>query len=394
MWNNASNCKRINIVIIFFLLVSLISFNENKVAFANDNQITDELNKNIDNILDEIDFSEINNECLNVPNLNLKFKDFVGLILNGEYNFSYNSILNDIKELIFKNIGSNLRFFISLFVVAILFEIFKSFSEDKSKMSKSSFKIIFSFLFATFILFFANDLYSRVGNLVGDLFNFSSVLFPILISLLTLSGSTSSASFFSTFSIFLLETGFSVLRYILLPISLSIFLLSIFGSVFSTGYFSKINSLFKTVFKYIFIIFFSVFGLLSTVNVIASASHDGINLKLAKFAIKNYIPVLGGYVSDGFDYVFSCSILIKNAVGVCSIIILVFKIIYPLIIVLLFSFGFKILSAVTGLIGSGEFSQMFDDVSGAINNFLSVILASFLIVFIFVFLIIMAVGVV
>ena len=59
--------------------------------------------------------------------------------------------------------------------------------------------------------------------------------------------------------------------------------------------------------------------------------RDGLNLKLTKFAIKNYVPILGGYVSEGFDFVYTCSVLVKNALGVCSIIIIVFKILSPVL---------------------------------------------------------------
>lgn len=393
MWNNSSYCKRFNFTFVFFLLIIVSVSKNNKMAYANSSEVEKNFNQKIEEVLSDFDFSGLDDDCYFVPNLSFNFKDFVSLILNGDYEISYNSLFNNIKDIAFKNIRDNLRFFVSIFIVVILFEIFKSFSDNKTGDSKKAFKIIFSFLFASFILLFVSDLFLEVKSLVDGLFNFANILFPILIGLLTMSGATASASVFSAFSVFLLETGFVVLKHVMLPLALSILFLSVFGSVFTAGYFSKINSLFKSIFKYLFIIFFSIFGLLSAVNVIASASRDGINLKIAKYAIKNYIPVLGGYVSDGFDYVFSCAVLIKNAIGVCSIIILVFKIIYPLIVILIFSLGFKILSALTGLIGGGEFSQMFDDVSGGLNNFLSVILASFLIVFVFVFLIIVAVGV-
>lgn len=395
MCNNSSDCKRIGFIIVFVFVSMMFCFNFNgKFAFADDESIEEELNQNVDEILDDIDFSSLEDEIVYVPNLDVSFKDFVKLILSGEYQSDYDSVLTDLKSMFFGKIRTNLRFFISLFVIVILFEIFKSLSSSKLDEMKSSIKIIFSFLLSTVILVFVKGFYSEISELVESLFSFAGILFPILISLLTLSGSVKSASVFSSFSVFLLETGAVIIKYVLLPLSLSILLLSLFGSVFINGKFSKINSLFKTVFKYIIIIFFSVFGLLSTVNIISSASHDGLNLKLTKYAIKNYVPVLGGYVSDGFDFIYSCSVLIKNSIGLCAIIILIFKIISPLLIILVFSLGFKVLAVVTGMVSDGCFSDMFDDVSKAFNNFLTVVLGAFLIVFVFIFLVILSVGVV
>lgn len=394
MHNYTSCCKRIGCFIVFFLLGLFVLSVNPRVAFAADESLENELNENIDSILDDIDFDEIEYETDVVPDLNLSFVDFVKKILSGDFSLNYESVSDFVKTTFLEKYKANLRFFISLFIIVVLFEVFKSFSSDKLNEVKSTIKIIFLFLLAVTILIFIKDFYVEVQDLVADLFSFASILFPILISLLTLSGSVKSASVFSSFSVFLLDTGLVLLKYVLLPLAVSILLLSLFGSVFSKGRFTKLIDLFKLLFKYIFIIFFSVFGLLSTVNLISSAGHDGINLKLTKYAIKNYIPVLGGYVSEGFDFLYSCSVLIKNAIGLCSIVIIIFKVLTPVLFVMFFSLAFKVLSVVTGFIGDGEFCDMFDDVSKSLGNFLSVIFGSFLVVFVFIFLIIMSVGVV
>lgn len=392
---NSSCCKRIGFVIVFILLSFVSLCFPTRIAFATNAELEQELNQNIDSILDDIDMDELELETQNVPNLNLSFSDFVKSVLAGNQYLEYNSVISYIKSIFLEYFRTNLRFFVSLFIIAILYEILNTFSGDKfSSDVKSSFKIIFSFLISFSVLLFVKNFYQEIKTLAADLFSFAGILFPILIGLLSLSGSVKSASVFSSFSAFLLESGSFLIEYVLLPLAISILLLSLFCSVFSNGNFSKLTGLFKLCFKYVIIIFFSVFGLLSTVNLVSSAGHDGINLKLTKYAIKNYVPVLGGYVSEGFDFLFSCSVMVKNAIGVCSIIVLVFKILVPVLVIVFFSLGFKVLSVVVGFIGDGAFSDMFDDVSKSFGNFLSVVLGSFLIVFVFVFLIILSVGVV
>lgn len=392
---NSSRCKRIGFIVVLVFIIFGFGFTPTKLAYATNAELEEELSENIDSILDDIDMDDLDLETQNVPDLNLSFSDFVKSVLAGNQYLEYKSVVLYIKSSISEYFRTNLRFFISLFVIAVMYEILKSFSGDKfSADVKSSFKIVFSFLISLNLLLFFKNFYQEIKNLTGELFSFAGVLFPILIGLLTLSGSVKSASVFGSFSAFLLESGSFLIEYVLLPLSISILLLSLFGSIFSNGNFSKLTGLFKLCFKYVIIIFFSVFGLLSTVNLVSSAGHDGINLKLTKYAIKNYVPVLGGYVSEGFDFLYSCSVLVKNAIGVCSIIVLIFKILAPVLVIMFFSFGFKVLSVVVGFVGDGSFSDMFEDVSKAFGNFLSVVLGSFLIVFVFVFLIIMSVGVV
>jgi hypothetical protein len=53
-----------------------------------------------------------------------------------------------------------------------------------------------------------------------------------------------------------------------------------------------------------------------TVQGITSASIDGISIRATKYAISNSIPIVGGFLRDGFDIVIAGSVLIKNAVGI------------------------------------------------------------------------------
>lgn len=395
MSNNTSDCSRIG-YIAFILLLIIFNFTPkiNICCFADKENLESELSENVDEILDDIDLSDLDNDSICEPMINLSMKDFVKSVLTGDYQSDYNSVVSLIKKQFLEKIRNNLRFFISLLIITILFVIFKNFCEYKFGDLKASVKIIFSFLLATLILLFIKSFYEELSSVVSDLFSFADILFPILIGLLTLSGSAKSATVFSSFSVFLLETGSYIIRFVLLPLSLSILLLSLFGSVFANGSFSKINGFFKLIFKYIIIIFFAVFGLLSTVNIFSSSMRDGLNLKLTKFAIKNYVPILGGYVSEGFDFVYTCSVLVKNALGVCSIIIIIFKVLSPVLSIFVFSLMFKFVSCLSGLIGDGTFSGMFDDVSKALTNFLTIIVGAFLIVFVFVVLVMMCVGVV
>ena len=322
------------------------------------------------------------------------FKDFVSDVLEGDYLTDYNSVTSYIKNIVLVKIKDNLRFFVYLFICVVAYEVFKSFCENKYFDVKKSVKIIFCLMFAILILNLFRSYYNFISSFIDNVFRFSSILFPILIGLVTLSGSVSTASVYSSFSVFLLNTASYIIKYVLLPLSVAIFLLSLFGSMMKNKKFDRVSEIARLVFKYIVVLFFAIFGLVSVVNVVSSVSKDGINLKLTKYALKNYVPILGGYISEGFDFLHSCSILVKNAFGVCSIVVLFSMLVSPLVLSVVFIFCFKILSAVTGYIGDGVFSDMFNDVSKSFSNFLTVILGMFLIMFVFIFLLIVSVWVV
>jgi len=152
--------------------------------------------------------------------------------------------------------------------------------------------------------------------------------------------------------------------------------------------------LLKYIFKVLIAVLFGVFGFFSVVNLVSSGMNDGLSLKITKYAIKNYIPILGGYISDGFDFVKTCSILVKNAFGICGIFLLFFIIIKPLILYLVYICSFKILSVLTSFIGNNSYANGFEGISKGFSFLLAVLIGVFLIMFVFIYLIIISVSVV
>jgi stage III sporulation protein AE len=215
-----------------------------------------------------------------------------------------------------------------------------------------------------------------------------------LLSLISISGAVGTYSVYSSLSVFLLNTCSYIFVYVLLPLSVSILVLSLVGSIFSSKRFEKTIGIFKWIFKIVIGLIFGVFGLFSLVNLVSAGARDGVSLKLTKFAIKNYVPVLGGYISEGFDFVHSCSILIKNAFGVCGIVVLFFIVLKPLILCFSYILLFKILSFFIAYITSGFYSDTFENASKCLGCLVAVLVGVFLIMFIFIFLLILSVSVI
>ena len=403
MWHGTSCNKRITrAYIIIFAVISLFlltlkpSFT--KIAFAENIDTEQELNQNIDNILDEIDSDalddyvdfDINLEFFSINS----FKELVVKVLEGNYFNEYNSLFDLLVTSLKNNIKSILSVFVVLLILVLIYEVFKNFCIDKFGDIKHLIKIIFSLVLIGIVLSIFKNLSSDIYNVVQKLFSFAELLFPILLNLILLSGASGSHTVYSSLYLFLLNTGTYVFVYVMIPLSVSILMLSLFGSVFSGNRFSKIIDILKTFFKYIVAIFFGIFGLFSAVNLITSGVKDGVSLKLTKFAIKNYVPLVGGYISDGFDFVHACSVLVKNAFGVSGIFVLFFIVIKPLLNFFVYMMLFKVLSAVVVLIGNDYFSNLFENVSKSISYFIAVLISVFLIFFVFIYLLVMSVSVV
>ncbi len=378
-----------------------LSFNgQVKCAFATEpEKVTEEeINSSIKDILGDIDSNELDDFLQNDFELDFmsagSFKELVTKILDGTYFEEYDSLTDAVIDFFKSNLKGLFSVFLSLLVIVLMHQMFKNFCSEKHEDLKKAMHIVFSLLVALIVIVLLKDVASSIGQTINKIFNFSKILFPILLNLILLSGATSSHSVYSTLSVFLLNTGSYVFIYVLLPVSISILLLSVVGSAFSGKRFSRVIDILKSVFKYVIVIFFGIFGILSAVNLIMSGAKDGVSLKITKYAIKNYIPVLGGYISEGFDFVHTCSILVKNAFGVCGILALFFMVLKPLLMYLVYLLIFKLLALVVSFLGDEHFSSMFDSVSKCMSYFVAVLVGVFMILFVFIYLLVLSVSVV
>ena len=394
-----SCCKRFIFYFIFAcLIVNMFFPNTMHIAFAASNESEEEINLQIktDEILNSLDTDDLDEFIDNDFNFfnGLTFKQVVKKVLSGSYFDEYDSLYDFIKTFLSSNLKTLFQIIILILIVLVLNEMFNSIASSKHDDLNKTVKIIISLVLAVLSVSMVKNLAENISNSLNNIFNFVKILFPIILSLVLLSGANGTYSIYNSISVFLLNTGMYLFVYVLLPLAVSISVLSAAGSVFQSKRFSRINDIFKSIFKYIIVGFIGIFGLLSSVSLVTSGVSDGISLRLTRFAIKNYVPVLGGYISDGFNFVHSCSIMIKNAVGLCGIIVLFFIVLKPILNDVVLVLGFKLISLGAAFIGSNEHSDMFKSISKGLSYFVTILVGVFLIFFIFIYLLIISVSVV
>ena len=79
---------------------------------------------------------------------------------------------------------------------------------------------------------------------------------------------------------------------------------------------------------------------------VVAGSFDSVSIRATKFALKSYIPILGGYLSDGFNLVMASSVLIKNAIGLTGVVLATSTVLFPIVEIAVFSFGLKLTASI------------------------------------------------
>ncbi|MGL5329779.1 MAG: stage III sporulation protein AE, partial [Peptostreptococcaceae bacterium] len=106
------------------------------------------------------------------------------------------------------------------------------------------------------------------------------------------------------------------------------------------------------------------------------------SVKTAKFALGNFIPVVGGFVSDSVDILLSSSQLIKNVFGGIGLVLLIGICIIPVIKVLSVIFVYKVAAIVIEPVGEDAMSSFLNDVANLMLIMLACIIAIMIMFFV------------
>lgn len=150
--------------------------------------------------------------------------------------------------------------------------------------------------------------------------SFMLLYIPVISVLIFTGGQQLSAMTFYSSMIYISNLILQITSKILLPILKCILALSVVSSVSNNVSLEGFISLFKKAVKLIICFLMSLFTAFITMKSIVSVSEDTISNKVVKFAINNFVPLVGGALSDAYQTVVSCVGILKSGVGVAAMV--------------------------------------------------------------------------
>ena len=91
--------------------------------------------------------------------------------------------------------------------------------------------------------------------------------------------------------------------------------------------------------------------------------------------MKSYIPILGGYLSDGFSLIMASSVLIKNAIGYSGLIIMFLTIISPILKIIIFKLGLSLVAGIIESVADKRVTDFISSISKSLTMLSSIIIA-------------------
>ena len=356
--NKSNGITIVALVILLSILVILTPLHTFCIT-PQQQKVQEELNSSIISTLDEIDFSGFNNIIENFEEKQISIfslsniKDKVYSIISGENAVNYNnffaSIFSNVIELIISYLPI-LSVIVAIGVISNLLNGIKSKFNEKSTGNIVS--LVCFFAAVILIISIVNNLATKTGNSIFSMVKQMNVLFPILLTLMAATGATASVGAFQPVVAIMSTYIADIFNFYILPLFMISFVFSIISNFSNNVKLDKFNSFISSLFKWSVGIIFTLFFAVFSIQGITAGSFDSIGIRTTKYTIKSYVPIMGGYISDGMDLILASSTLIKNAVGFVGILLIITTILSPLLELVIFSLLLKLVSAILQPMGN------------------------------------------
>ena len=255
-------------------------------------------------------------------------------------------------------------------------------------LNESTGNLINFFFFSTVLLLLLTgvwDLYNIAKEAIYSIKGLSNISMPILLTLMTATGAKVSSKVYTPAVALLSEGVTEIVSGVVLPLFVFCVVFCIISNLSQEIKLHQLANFFKKVSSWILGITFTVFTGFLAIQGLTAATIDGVSIRAAKFATKAYIPILGGYLADGFDLILTSCVLIKNSFGVVVLLIVLSIVLSPIIHIIVFNIGLNIVTALTEPIADKSIVGFLVDICKS----LSILLASVIAVTFMLFLLIM-----
>lgn len=365
MMKNSFTKKFILVISIIIMVLTNIPMvnvlaNENNVGSINiDNKIKNEEvrvgseevkveNEEVNNKLDKL-YNYINNMKSDIEIMNdLNPVEYIkGYIKNGEGNLSLKNISNAVISFFFKEVKTVVSLSISILVISIICSLLKNLQSAFSNEGISN--IAFFACYALLIMILSKSFIISINiaiDIIKDLSDFMAAILPVLVIMLGTVGGFTQAATMDPLVIGATLIIPRIYTNIIIPLILITFVLEFTNNISTEHKISNLCKLIKQTTLYLQGITLTIFIALLTIRGITSSTIDAVTLKTAKFAIDNFIPIVGKAFSDAITSVAGYSLIIKNAVSSVGLIVIILMMLYPLIKLMLISFVYKITAAI------------------------------------------------
>ncbi|HBJ2622321.1 TPA: stage III sporulation protein AE [Clostridium botulinum] len=305
--------------------------------------LDDSTQKQINNLYEYINKMKNNVELMNDLDPVQYIKEY---IKNGEGDFNIKSLSKALTSILFKEVGSVLKLIISIVTIVIICSLIKNLQDAFSNDSVS--EIAFYACYALIIMLLSKSFIISIGvakEVISNIADFMAALLPVLITMIAMVGGLTQAATLDPIILAAVVFIPRIYSNIIIPLILMGFVLEFANNLSNDHKITNLCKLLKQSTLWMQGIIITIFIGVLTVRGITSKTIDAVTLKTTKFAVDNFIPIVGKTFSDAIASIAGYSLIIKNAISSVGLLIIILILLYPIIKLVLMTVIYKLAAA-------------------------------------------------
>ena len=343
-----------------------------------DEKIDETTKKGLEDLYDYINKRKTDIELMNELNPSEYVKSY---IKNGKGNITVSEISKALISLLFKEVNGVLAMVISIIAIALICSLLKNLQGAFS--SKGVSEIAFYACYSIIVMILSRSFSISVAKeVIVDVSDFMAAILPILVTMVSLAGGITEAATIDPIVMGAVVIIPRIYSSIIIPLILISFVLQFANNLSEEHKINNLCKLTKQCIVWLQGIIITIFIALLTIRGITSNTIDAVTLKTTKFAVDNFVPIVGKAFSDAISSVAGYSLIIKNAVSGIGLIVIILIILYPILKIVLMSFIYKISASIVEPISDKRITSTIAAAGDSLILLLSCVLAVSLMFFI------------
>lgn len=374
--------KRFSIFVMLCILLFQLGFMlkpEKTFAVENNNSdntekyIIEENSEKLKSLYNYINKIKGDNEALG----NINPEDLINnYIEKGESGIGLNEIITLILNILFREIKVVLKLMLSVLTVAILCSFLKNL-QDAFKNENIS-NVAFFACYSILIVILSRSLLISIGvatDVIKNICDFMAILLPVLVSMIAISGGIVQAATMDPLVIGAVALIPKIYKAVIIPLILIHCALQFANNISEEHKIDNLCKLTKQTVLLLQGLIITFFIGLLTIRGITADTMDAVALKTTKFAVDNFIPIVGKTFSDAITSVAGYSLIIKNAISGLGLTVILLIILYPVIKLIAMTYIYKISAALIEPISDKRITSSISVVGDSMTLLLSCVIS-------------------
>lgn len=360
--------KKLKAVLMLIAFMFLLAMPFNCILVTAETEQPSALEDTIEDCLEKLDLSELEEYLKRLEGENSEsIRDRLIRYVKGD-SLEFTSIFTQTAEVFFQETIALIPDFACITAIALLCGILSSLQIGIMENTVTKTVYVIAFVSALIpVVGIISECYTSAIDGLNNMQRQMEIVFPILLTLLATSGGVTTVAVCRPSLAFLSTSMIRIISDFVFPITIIMLAFSMLTKISDDFKFGKFTALLKSINKWLIGIGLSVFGLFFTIQGITTTTYDGIVKRVAKYAIGNGIPIVGGFLSGGFDLAVAGSVLIKNSLGYFGIALMISSIFKPIILLLSTTILLRLSSAMTSPFGESKISDFLSETADCLN---------------------------